>query len=786
MSSSRRTDESVARERTSSSNGSPPVSPASAAAAQAADALLAGRFPAEPAELVADTHAPSVARTAFISPGEARPVPDPDPGGGWDLDRPELYLNRELTWLGFNWRVLAMAEDDRTPLLERFFFLSIVSSNLDEFFMKRIGGLKQQLEAGVKRLSPDGRTPREQIEESYAQVRQQVTRKRVLARQLFRELQERGIRVRAWEELEETDREWLRQYYLGNVFPLVTPQATDPAHPFPFVSNLSLNLLVTLHYPDDDLESLARVKVPLGPGVPRFIRLRDSEDYVPLESVMEGNLDLLFPGMVVESCEQFRVTRNADTEQDEETADDLLSMIETELRYRKFAPIVRLEVGAGMTPRHRGMLAAELGLDEAQDVFEVEGMLALRDLMELASIEEAELRYAPHHPVDNPAFVDDRSIFHIIRDAESVLVHHPYESFHTSVERFLKEAAEDPKVRAIKMTFYRTSAESKPIEYLMEAARNGKQVAVVMEIKARFDEAANIRWASKLGAAGIHVTYGVLGLKTHCKSIMVVRQDYDGLRRYCHVGTGNYHAGTARGYCDLGLFTCDEQIGRDLTELFNYLTTGYRPKREYGKVLPAPKIMKPAIIDKIAREIEHAKAGETARVQFKLNALEDPDVTRALYEASQAGVKVDLIVRDTCRLRPGIPGLSENVRVVSILGRFLEHARIYYFHNGGEEEYWIGSADAMRRNLKNRVELLAPVEDPAHRQTLSFIIDRQLTVRRLAWEMRPVGSCVQLLPSTQAEETGSQERFIGAAGARNFDATRLRRRKPLTPGRHWA
>ncbi|MCL7965645.1 MAG: polyphosphate kinase 1 [marine benthic group bacterium] len=786
MSSSRSTDESAARERTSSSNGSPPVSPASAAAAQAADALLAGRFPAEPAELVADTHAPSVARTAFISPGEARPVPDPDPGGGWDLDRPELYLNRELTWLGFNWRVLAMAEDDRTPLLERFFFLSIVSSNLDEFFMKRIGGLKQQLEAGVKRLSPDGRTPREQIEESYAQVRQQVTRKRVLARQLFRELKERGIRVRAWEELEETDREWLRQYYLGNVFPLVTPQATDPAHPFPFVSNLSLNLLVTLHYPDDDLESLARVKVPLGPGVPRFIRLRDSEDYVPLESVMEGNLDLLFPGMVVESCEQFRVTRNADTEQDEETADDLLSMIETELRYRKFAPIVRLEVGAGMTPRHRGMLAAELGLDEAQDVFEVEGMLALRDLMELASIEEAELRYAPHHPVDNPAFVDDRSIFHIIRDAESVLVHHPYESFHTSVERFLKEAAEDPKVRAIKMTFYRTSAESKPIEYLMEAARNGKQVAVVMEIKARFDEAANIRWASKLGAAGIHVTYGVLGLKTHCKSIMVVRQDYDGLRRYCHVGTGNYHAGTARGYCDLGLFTCDEQIGRDLTELFNYLTTGYRPKREYGKVLPAPKIMKPAILDKIAREIEHAKAGETARVQFKLNALEDPDVTRALYEASQAGVKVDLIVRDTCRLRPGIPGLSENVRVVSILGRFLEHARIYYFHNGGEEEYWIGSADAMRRNLKNRVELLAPVEDPAHRQTLSFIIDRQLTDRRLAWEMRPDGSCVQLLPSTEAEETGSQERFIGAAGARNFDATRLRRRKPLTPGRHWA
>jgi polyphosphate kinase len=767
------------------SNGSPAASTASAEAARAADALLAGRGAAAPRELPAETDAPPLRRTPIISPGEDRPVPDPGPDGDWDLDRPDLYLNRELTWLGFNWRVLGMAEDDRTPLLERFFFLSIVSSNLDEFFMKRIGGLKQQLEAGVTSLSPDGRTPREQIEASYAQVRQQVVRKRELAEKLFSELEEHGIFVRRWDELGEDDQAWLRHQYFENVFPLLTPQATDPAHPFPFVSNLSLNLLVTLHYPDDEIESLARVKVPLGPAVPRFIRLRDEQVYVPLESVMEGNLDLLFPGMVVVSCEQFRVTRNADTEQDEETADDLLAMIETELRHRKFAPIVRLEIGAGMSPRHRGMLAAELGLDEAQDVFEVNGMLALRDLMELASIEAPELRYEPHHPVDNPAFVDDRSIFHIIRDAESVLVHHPYDSFHTSVERFLKEASEDPKVRAIKMTFYRTSAESKPIEYLIEAARNGKQVAVVMELKARFDEAANIRWASKLGSTGIHVTYGVLGLKTHCKTIMVVRQDYDGLRRYCHIGTGNYHAGTARGYCDLGLFTSDDQVGRDLTELFNYLTTGYRPKREYGKVLPAPKILKPAILEKIERESAHAEAGEPGHIQLKLNALEDPDVTRALYAASRAGVKVDLIVRDTCRLRPGIPGLSENIRVISVLGRFLEHARIYYFRNAGDEEYWIGSADAMRRNLKNRVELLAPVEDPAQRQTLRYILDRQLEDRRLAWEMRPDGSHVQLLPSTPAEEIGCQERFIRAAGARNFEATRLRRRKPLTPGRHW-
>jgi len=742
---------------------------------------------AQPAAERDETGAPSAGteRIPFVSPGDDRPVPVPGPDGEWDLDRPELYLNRELTWLSFNSRVLGLAEDDRTPLLERLFFLSIVSSNLDEFFMKRIGGLKQQLEAGVTGLSPDGRTPHEQIEAAYEQVRAQVAKQRAVALGVYAELEGHGVQVLGWDDVTKGDRDWLRDYYVRNVFPLVTPQATDPAHPFPFISNLSLNLLVTLRYPDDDMASLARVKVPLGIGVPRFIRVRDEHIYVPLESVMAGNLDLLFPGMIVESCEQFRVTRNADTEQDEETADDLLAMIETELRDRKFAPIVRLEVAAGMAALHRGMIAAELGLNEAQDVFEADGMLALRDLAELARIDVPELRYEPHRPVDHPAFTDERSVFHTIREAGSVMVHHPYDSFHTSVERFLKEAAEDPKVRAIKMTFYRTSSESKAIEYLMEAARNGKQVAVVMELKARFDEAANIRWASKLGSTGIHVTYGVLGLKTHCKTIMVVRQDYDGLRRYCHVGTGNYHAGTARGYSDLGLFTCDEQIGKDLTELFNYLTTGYRPKREYGKLLPAPKIMKPAILEKIEREIEHARAGESGLIQLKLNALEDPDVSAALYAASRAGVKVDLIVRDTCRLRPGIEGLSENIRVISVLGQFLEHSRVYYFQNAGDEEYWIGSADAMRRNLKNRVELLAPVEDEGLQLILRSILDTQLADRRQAWEMRPDGSYEQLLPGTAEEELGCHARFIQAAHARNFEATRLRRRKPITPGRDW-
>lgn len=743
--------------------------------------------PASPSEVpAAGDAAPDpvpAGRTPFVSGGEARPVPEPGPDGSWDLARPELYLNRELTWLGFNERVLAMAEDDRTPLLERFFFLSIVSSNLDEFFMKRIGGLKQLVAAHVQELSPDGRTPGEQIEESYGVVRRQVAHKREVAGRLFEGLAERGIRIVTWEDLDDERKAWLRDWYIGNVFPLVTPQATDPAHPFPFVSNLSLNLLVTLRYPEDERESLARVKVPVGAGIPRFVRLPDGRELVPLESVMAGNLDLLFPGMEILGCEQFRITRNADTETDEETAEDLLAMIETELRQRRFAPIVRLEVAGGMGERHRGMLAAELGLDEARDVFEVEGMLALRDLMEIAQLEDPALRYPEHHPADHPAFADGRNIFHTIRDEGSILVHHPYDAFHTSVERFLKEAAEDPKVRAIKMTFYRTSSESKPIEYLMEAARNGKQVAVVMEIKARFDEAANIRWANKLGAMGIHVTYGVVGLKTHAKMILVVRQDFDGLRRYCHVGTGNYHAGTARGYSDLGLFTRDEDVGRDLTELFNYLTTGYRPKRTYRKLLPAPKILKPAILEKIGREAEHARRGAEARIQFKLNALEDPDVTRALYEASRAGVAIDLLVRDTCRLRPGLPGLSENVRVVSIVGRFLEHARIYYFRNAGDEEYWIGSADAMRRNLKNRVELLAPVEKPALRQVLRFVLDTQLADRRLGWEMRPDGSHVQLLPEPGEDAPGCHETFIRAAAARNFQATRLRQRRPLTLGR---
>jgi len=709
-------------------------------------------------------------------PGE---LPAIDPEKELDVRAPGLLLNRELTWLNFNYRVLHEAADDRTPLLERAKFLSIVSSNLDEFFMKRIGGLKQQVGAGLHDLTVDGRTPQQQIDECYDVVRDIESKKRRVFVDVDRLLDQRGIRLTSFEDVSKKAQQKLREDYLENIYPLVTPQVSDPAHPFPFISNLSTNLLVTVRHPDDDDQSRARVKVPVGPGIPRFMKLDGQNTYVTLESVMASNLDLLFPEMIVENCEMFRVTRNANTELDEERADDLLAMIETELRERRFAPIVRLEVARGMIPLHRGMLAAELGLDEQADVFEVEGFMAMRDLMQIIDADDAtDLHDAPHHPIDHPDLQSDRNIFHVIRDAGSIVLHHPYESFTTSVERFLREASHDPKVLALKMTLYRTSAESRAVQFLIDAARNGKQVTVVVELKARFDEEANIRWANRLEHAGVHVTYGVVGLKTHCKAILVVRRDFSGLRRYAHIGTGNYHAGTARLYTDLGLLTSDEAIGKDLTELFNYLTTGFKPKRKFNKILPAPKVLKPQLLEKIEREILGHTKKAPGRICFKINALEDVDVTEALYRASQAGVEVDLIVRDSCRLRPGIPGLSENVRVLSIVGRFLEHARILYFRNGGEEEYFIGSADCMKRNLNSRVEVYAPVEAAPLREKLQELLELQLNDQRSAWDMQPDGSYVQRRPETKKDSRSSQEMTIELSEKRLKEATRLRRRKP--------
>ncbi|CAG35982.1 related to polyphosphate kinase [Desulfotalea psychrophila LSv54] len=647
-------------------------------------------------------------------------------------------------WLKFNGRVLAEAMDSRNPLLARVFFFAVVDSNLDEFFMKRIGRLKQQVSAGVKTLSVDALLPQEQIDVCTPLIQDIIKRQYTLGRELQAGLASEGIVVASYAGLPREQRAWLDNFFIDQVFPLLTPQGVDPAHPFPFISNLSINLLISVRYPGSEHVYRNRVKMPVNEVIPRFVRVGSDDVYIPLEDLVSNNLQMLLPGMEIDSVDVFRVTRNAMTGPSGGQVNDLLHMIESALRERKFAEIVRLEVGRGISSLNRGMLAAELGIDEEKDVVELDDLLGKGSLMEIAKIDRDQLHFSPHHLVNNPDLIeDDPNIFHVLREKKAVLLQHPYESFETSVERFLDEASQDPKVLAIKMTLYRTANDSRIIEYLIEASQNGKQVAVVMELKARFDESANIRWAGYLEQAGIHVTYGVLGLKTHSKVIFVVRKDYDGIRRYAHIGTGNYHSGTARGYCDLGLLTCDPDIVSDLTEFFNYLTTGYTPIRRYKKLLPSPRILKKALLSKINREIAVQEKGGVGLIQLKTNALEDRDLTEALYRASQAGVHVDLIVRDSCRLRPGIEGLSENVRVISIVGRFLEHSRLFYFRNNGAEEYYIGSADLMTRNLERRVEACVPVELPHLQAQLREILDLQLANSRNVWEMDSGGNYLQ-------------------------------------------
>jgi polyphosphate kinase len=706
----------------------------------------------------------------------------------FDLQSPEWYLNRELTWLEFNKRVLHEGQDSRNPLLERVFFLAVVGSNLDEFFMKRIGGLKQQVGASVKRLSVDGRLPQEQIDDCYKVVKEVLVQKLELQRDLSKKLAAQKIYIKSYNDLSKKEKERIDQYFLAEIYPLLTPQGMDPAHPFPFISNLSINLLVSVSYQNNDHSYLNRIKIPTSADIPRFVQVGDADTYIPLEDLVANNLEFLLPGMEIETCEAFRVTRNAITERHEEQANDLLLMIESALRDRKFAEIVRLEVDSKMLDYHKGKLAAELGVDGAQDVFEVEGILGIRDLFQIAEIDRQDLHFPHHHPVDNTELLgDDPNIFHTIREHGEIFLQHPYESFNTSVERFLREASIDPKVLAIKMTLYRTAKDSKIIQYLIDAAQNGKQVAVVVELMARFDESANIRWAGFLEEAGIHVTYGVVGLKTHSKLIFVIRKDYDGLRRYAHIGTGNYHAGTARAYVDMGLLTCNSEIGADLTELFNYLTSGYTPMRQYTKLLPSPKLLKKALLVKIDREIEHQKSGEKSLIQFKTNALEDRDIVEALYLASMAGVHVDLIVRDTCRLRPGIAGLSENIRVISLVGRFLEHTRIFYFKNCGKEEYFIGSADLMKRNLESRVEVCTPIESPNHQALLRELLDLQLENTRNVWEMQSDGSYKQLR-SNKTDNNACVHQYLIEKAEKRSAAGRIalakKRSKKKLPGRN--
>jgi polyphosphate kinase len=701
-----------------------------------------------------------------------------------DTSSPKWYLNRELTWLEFNRRVLAEGQDPRTPLLERVFFISVVGSNLDEFFMKRIGGLKQQLWAGVKKPSIDGMLPKQQLDACAKVVQDLLNQQQELEETLRQLLAEEGIRICPYGDLSPKQQQEMTRYFRQELYPLLIPQGIDPAHPFPFISNLSLNWLVATSEKGREQIFLNRLKVPTGIGAPRFIKVGSDHLYITFEDLISNNLEMIFPGLVIHNCELFRVTRNAITERTGEQANDLLAMIESALRDRKFADIVRLEVGSCMTQQHRGMLAAELGIDSAEDVIEVAGIMGKKDLLEISKIDRPSLHYPPHQPCDHPKLLtEEPNIFHILRVQKSILLQHPYESFEASVERFLKEASTDPKVLVIKMTLYRTSADSRIIEYLIDAAKNGKQVAVVVELMARFDESANIRWAEAMEEAGIHVTYGVVGLKTHSKVIFVVRRDYNGLQRYAHIGTGNYHSGTARGYSDLGLLTNDPVICEDLTELFNYLTTGYAPARKYQKLLPSPNMLKKSLLAKIEREINHHSETSPGLIQFKTNAIEDKQITEALYRASQAGVHVDLIVRDSCRLRPGIPGLSENISVISVVGRFLEHSRIYYFRNGGNEEYFIGSADLMKRNLEERVEVVAPIEGKELQATLREILDVHIFNRRSAWDMQSNGSYIQRQPGEGEDNRTVQDILIDLAEQRIAASPLARRKKGKKQGK---
>lgn len=674
-------------------------------------------------------------------------------------------LNWELSWLEFNARVLHEAEDAENPLLERLKFVAIFDSNLDEFFMKRVGGLKQQLASNVREIGPDGGpTPRQQLADINAAVRPLVTRqRRLLEGEILPTLRQHGAEICTWEELRASERRHVCEEFQRRIFPVLTPLAVDPAHPFPFISNVSLSLAVGVKAPGDQEPRFARVKAPH--LLPRWIAVPKALRYVPLEEVISHNLDQLFPGMEIVASYPFRVTRNADMQRNEETAEDLLEVIQEELRERRFATIVRLEVAKGMPRWMIELLIEELEVSE-QEVFEVDGLLALRDLMSLAgALPLPSLKYRSWTPVTHPRLhleADEVAEFFGAIAAGDTLVHHPYDSFASSVQRFIEIAADDPAVLAIKQTLYRTSAGSPNMQALIRAAEARKQIAVTVEIKARFDEAANIEWAEALEKVGAHVCYGLVGLKTHAKIALVVRQEKDTLRSYVHVATGNYNPETAKLYTDLGLFTCDEAIAQDVAQLFNMLT-GFVYRPQFKKLLVAPTTMRQRFLEMIAREVEHQKAGHGGHIIAKMNALDDRQIIEALYDASAAGVEIDLIVRGICRLRPGAPGRGETIRVISIVGRLLEHARIFYFANGGAPEYYIGSADWMARNLDARVEAAVPIEDPRLQEEIKTILDLQLADNVKAWDMQADGSYVQRRPAAGEEPRSSQDTLMQRA-----------------------
>jgi polyphosphate kinase len=650
------------------------------------------------------------------------------------------YGNRELSWLDFNERVLALAEDERVPVLERAKFLAIFGQNLDEFFQVRVAGLKDQVAAGITRPSPDGRTPAAQLLEIRDRLDALLPRmQQVFLDQVDPALADAGIHLSSWSELDEDDEKFLVEAFEERIFPVLTPLAVDPGHPFPYISNMSLNLAVVVRDPVLDVRRFARVKVP--DLLPRFVVLPDGKRFVALEQVIAAHLDKLFPGLDVEQHHAFRVTRNADLTLEEEEAEDLLAAVEIELRRRRFGRSVRLEIEAGMTDEVRELLQRELDLAD-EDVYVHEAPLDLGGLWAVHALDRPELKDRAYQRV-TPARLaldeDERAdVFGAVRRGD-LLIHHPYESFRTSIEEFVRQASGDPDVLAIKMTLYRTSGDSPIVKWLIRAAERGKQVAVIVELKARFDESANIEWARALETAGVHVTYGLIGLKVHAKCLLVVRDEPDGLRRYCHVGTGNYNSRTARIYEDLGLLTCDPEIGADLTHLFNELT-GYGRNVTYGRLHVAPRGLRTALVDLIRNEA--ALGPGKGNITLKMNSLVDTVLIDELYAASQAGVDIDLIVRGICCLTPGVPGLSERIRVRSIVGRYLEHSRIYCFDNGdgeGQPRYLIGSADWMPRNLDRRVEVLAPVQDPEIRARLRELLDIELADDVLAWTLGPDG-----------------------------------------------
>lgn len=707
---------------------------------------------------------PSFRNHHIPSSVEPKPVPNNAP-----LSDPSLFLNRELGWLDFNWRVLYQATDNRIPLLDRVRFVAISASNLDEFIQKRVGGLKRQQAAGVESLTPDGRTPSEQIK-LIQQVSTQMNHKytAIWRDELLPLLKKDAeVQITDYKSLPDEQKKELDSYFMDHIYPILTPLAVDPTHPFPFISNLSLSLAVMMKHPNRDATHFARVKIPS--NQPRLVRIKNSglnHHYIPIEEVIRYNIDKLFRGMVIQEVYAFRVTRNADIRRDEEEADDLLSMISDELRERRFAPVVRLEVEEDVRPVVLNILRKQLGLSDP-DIVHIDGPLDLTFCFEIADLNLPRHKSKNWQPVVPKRLAhegeteDEQNIFDIICQGD-LLVHHPYESFNASVRRLIEEAADDPKVIAIKQTLYRTSDDSPVVKALTKAAERGKQVAVLVEVKARFDEANNIEWGKMLENAGVHVAYGLIGLKTHAKVALVIRREEKGPVAYCHIGTGNYHVKTAGIYTDLGLLTCDNDIGYDITNIFHYLT-GHAPEQHYRKLMVAPIEMRNRFYALIDREIENQKKHGNGRIIAKMNALDDVGIIQRLYKASQAGVKIDLIIRGHSRLRPGLPGYSDNITLISIIGRFLEHDRIFYFGNNGDADIYIGSCDWRNRNLTERVEAAIPITDSKAKDRIERFLHFAIEDNRLAWVLNSDGSYTQRAPKKGEKERNFHQTLMNDA-----------------------